>query len=297
MNHKSEIVLPLAIPSGQTEKNFSLNTSGNELRYDVREYSSVTVQAVKIGTVWSTAVLTVYRDNDGATIAPLESAVTLGPGNAMSATIDTSSIAYLVVRLTTVEGAAIAAAITVVGNTGLPRTGPQGVTGSAGSTGATGAAGPANVIAHAVASDVNNQTATLANVTGLSFAIGASEKWCYRFVLDMNGDTISSGISVAATAPAGVAAVVLSANGAEDGAAYSAQGAPQVALASGSGVAASAGPAIWFANNPTGRVWVDLYVSNGVTAGNVQLQFAQQTATAVDTTIKAGSFGVGTKIS
>lgn len=101
------------------DKTFELNATNNLVRYDVRRWSVVSVEAqAQIG--WSTAVLTVYRSNDGYNVFALESAVTLGPGSAQSATIDTSAFNYLIVKLTTVEGGAKYADITVTGKASTP---------------------------------------------------------------------------------------------------------------------------------------------------------------------------------
>lgn len=81
---------------------FDVSVAKGELRYDVRAYSTVNIQAVfSVGTV--AAVLTVYRSLDGYNLFALETAQTLGPASALTTTIDTSGTAYLVLRTTTSE--------------------------------------------------------------------------------------------------------------------------------------------------------------------------------------------------
>lgn len=85
----------------------------------VGENDTATVQAVKKSAVWGTAVLTVKRSNDGKTFHALESAVTLGPGDAMSAAFSVAGFAFLRVDVTTAEGSAEYIDVTVC----LKRTG------------------------------------------------------------------------------------------------------------------------------------------------------------------------------
>lgn len=90
--------------AGTDENYFDINAVNNELRYDVRAWSVVSVSAVKLQATWSTGVLTVYRSLDGCNPFALESSETLGPGDDITASLDVSGFPYLIVRLTTVEG-------------------------------------------------------------------------------------------------------------------------------------------------------------------------------------------------
>lgn len=114
----TESVPAQCVPASQSPQRFDLNLAGNELRFDVRKYSAVNIQAVVVGTVWTTAVLTVYRSLDGATPAALETPQTLGPGSAMTNTIVTTAFGTLIVRLTTVEGGEAYASIAAMGSDG-----------------------------------------------------------------------------------------------------------------------------------------------------------------------------------
>lgn len=103
-------------PSNETAHRvrFDLNETNNEVRFFVGPYSVATISAVK-ETTWATAVLTLERSIDGSNWFALETAQTLGPGSALSATIDTSAIAWLRARLSTKEGSTVYAQIRAMG--------------------------------------------------------------------------------------------------------------------------------------------------------------------------------------
>ena len=79
-----------------------LDATGARNIYDVRAWSTVSIQAVFSPTA-SAAVLTVERSNDGQNFVALSSAVTLTPAAPMSATIDVSAIGYIQVRPSTAD--------------------------------------------------------------------------------------------------------------------------------------------------------------------------------------------------
>ena len=79
-----------------------LDATGARNIYDVREWATVSVQAVFSATA-SPGVLTVERSNDGQNFVALSSAVTLTPAAPMSATIDVSAIGYIQVRPSTAD--------------------------------------------------------------------------------------------------------------------------------------------------------------------------------------------------
>lgn len=123
---------------------------------------------------------------------------------------------------------------------------------------------------------------TLVNVTDLVFAIGASERWGYRFVIFYDATT-GGDIKFAITAPAGVAD-----------------------LRWGSGVTRGPGEGTWadatvsgsgtergFAGRGAGDIAslvIEGFVENGATGGSIQLQFAQNTSNGTASIVKENSY-------
>lgn len=109
----------------------------------------------------------------------------------------------------------------------------------------------------------------------LTFPIGANEEWTYRFVIQANSNAAAD-LRFAVTAPGG--AVCQTAFSDPEGASSVGQ--------YGCGVTSASVP---------GNTAVDLYevtgrVQNGVTPGNVTLQWAQFTSSASNTIVYAGSY-------
>lgn len=124
---------------------------------------------------------------------------------------------------------------------------------------------------------------TLQNDDHLTFAIGASETWIVEFVLFTNAPAAPD-IKVALTAPAGATCVV----GAGDWANISA----------GSGNAGCGTAIAVTSGSPIEKmVVVAGTVVNSTTAGNITLQWAQNTSSATATTVRTGSYVVGYKVS
>lgn len=96
---------------------FNLNETEQEWVYDVRKYSTCSVQVIAQET-WATAVLTLGRSNSGKNYRTLETPETLGPGSDMSSTIDCTGFGYLHVKCTTVEGSDKYADVFVLGKAG-----------------------------------------------------------------------------------------------------------------------------------------------------------------------------------
>lgn len=84
------------------DRSVSLEATGAVLCYDVRSWSTVSVQGVFSATA-STAVLTVKRSNDGANFVALESATTITPAAPMTTTIDCTGFGWLSVSVTTAD--------------------------------------------------------------------------------------------------------------------------------------------------------------------------------------------------
>lgn len=130
-------------------------------------------------------------------------------------------------------------------------------------------------IADEIQNSAVNATATLQNDDHLFFAIGANETWNYRFVLIANAN-VTPDIKFAVTAPAGATCKVN---------VIDAEGAVAVGNL-GCGVSSGL---------ITGNTTEDLYevvgsITNGATAGNVTLQWAQNTANAANVIVRQGSY-------
>jgi hypothetical protein len=123
--------------------------------------------------------------------------------------------------------------------------------------------------------NVVNPTATLQNDDQLFFGIGANETWSFRFVVQATNNATPD-IKFAVTAPTGATCVV-GLSEAEN------------ALSNanvGCGVSLGAVPA----TTSSDIFEVVGTVVNGATAGNVQLQWAQNTANAANTIVRTGSY-------
>lgn len=142
---------------------------------------------------------------------------------------------------------------------------------------------------------INSSTA-LANVTDLVFAIGANETWVYDIFCYVSSSATMDqhGLAFASTMPAG-ATGIMSAEMMLLTAVYGTRRGPSTleTAAPDTGVSFAAADSPPFAG---ARLSVQITIFNGSTAGNIQIQFAQQNSIANDLTFKKGSFGVGTKV-
>lgn len=125
------------------------------------------------------------------------------------------------------------------------------------------------------ADETLNSNATLQNDNELFFGIGANETWSFRFVILANA-AAAPDIKFAVTAPGGATCKI----GVTD-----AEGAVAVGNL-GCGVSSGL---------ITGNATEDVYeivgtVANGVTAGDVTLQWAQNTSNAASVTVRTGSY-------
>lgn len=98
----------------QERKIIDLNVTQSSVYFDLADYAVFTVHGFHLSGTWGTAILTVTRSNDGLAWYAMESATTLGPGAAMTAAIDSLGFTRLRVQVSTVEGAAGTAEITLV---------------------------------------------------------------------------------------------------------------------------------------------------------------------------------------
>lgn len=136
------------------------------------------------------------------------------------------------------------------------------------------------------ADETVNTSATLQDDNHLSFAVAANETWTFEALLYVTGNTTAD-LRVAATWPSG-ATGILAVHGSR----------ASDALVSAFDATSTSGGAVGQIGVDTGprlvRVVGTVEVSS--TAGTVQLQWAQQTSTGADTTVKRGSSLVATRI-
>lgn len=142
--------------------------------------------------------------------------------------------------------------------------------------GGGGGGAPGSVVSKIKPTDETvNNSATLQNDDDLSFAIEANDEWTFRFIAQANSG-VAPGLQFAVTAPAGAIC---------DISYIDAEGS---VTASNVGCGATSGLM-------TGNGTTDVYeivgsIRNGATAGDVQLQWAQNTVDISNTTIYAGSY-------
>lgn len=132
------------------------------------------------------------------------------------------------------------------------------------------------------ADETVNNSDVLQDDATFTLPLAAAEVWVAEFSLYIVSPSLAD-FKVAVTVPAG-AALLLMATGFDD--TNPAAGKVGVATMSGTAIPLTASFAVM------GIVKVSLMVINGVTAGNAQLQWAQNTTTVGDTTVKLGSFMV-----
>lgn len=133
-----------------------------------------------------------------------------------------------------------------------------------------------------VTADFSSVTTALANITGLTFSAQGGRTYTFEAVLFCSTTANSGGVKVAITIPAGSTNFIADANGL-DGA----------AVMTGTRIASSG--ATVMANTVTGttpKIYINgaLTMSSGAAAGNVNIQYAQNTTSASATIVKAGSY-------
>ena len=136
-----------------------------------------------------------------------------------------------------------------------------------------------------LSSNYTNATTSLTDVTGLSFAIAASEIWTARFALKVNGAD-ANGMKFAITVPSGATLLGIVNGNVATITAYSSDI-----------ISASATAGIAYAtSSATGSIIiVDLTVVNSTTAGTVQLQALKVTSGTA--TIYANSNMIANRVS
>lgn len=132
------------------------------------------------------------------------------------------------------------------------------------------------------ADETVNNSAVLQNDDALAFAIGANEHWFAEAELLVSSPSVNSDLKVAWTTPVGLSAYR----------AYRHTNAFGVSETSAPSTPYT-DPTVGITFGSVNGVWVGYikaWFLNGATAGTVQLQWAQNTQTAEDTIVKAGSF-------
>jgi hypothetical protein len=129
--------------------------------------------------------------------------------------------------------------------------------------------------------DQSFSSTSLANDSEIAFAIGANEEWCATGIFDI-ADTGVQGAIAAITVPSGASmklgVKIVSAAGSSAG----------YGISSTSGV-----------GNGTGgsqRTELHMWIQNGATPGNVQLQWAELSPPGLSITVRKGSFLVADRI-
>lgn len=136
-----------------------------------------------------------------------------------------------------------------------------------------------------VATDVTSTAQTLADITGLSFSIGASETWQFEAALNTgSGDTDGVKIGVNIPASATILAQTLGST-----TAVTAQSSDIISADDTAGLAYNT------VNAQTGIIWVKGVVVNSTTAGTVQMRFLKVTGGTA--TIHANSYLIARRIS
>jgi hypothetical protein len=139
------------------------------------------------------------------------------------------------------------------------------------------------IFARSTSDFTKNNSTTLGDVTGLVFAIGASETWAFEFVLAGISPTAADW-KFAVTFPSSPTAVRYGVDGSNP--AFGADG------ATGTAGGVIQRESIGFEEG----LCVRGLVRNGANAGNVQLQMAQWAAVVGDTIIRADSFVIGRRV-
>lgn len=135
------------------------------------------------------------------------------------------------------------------------------------------------------ADETVTNSAALQNDDQLLFAIPASEAWAFKFVIFYNGGTTTD-FKIGITVPTGATRLIWSSIGPPTG---------QTVLATINemGPVTTSGGNVSFGGMGVGvpvMVTIDGTILNGTTAGNVQLQWAQDVAAATNTVVQAGSY-------
>lgn len=127
-------------------------------------------------------------------------------------------------------------------------------------------------------SQARTGSTTLTNDSDLFFTIGVGETWVIDFILATTF-TVSLGAKVAITTPASPTLVRLDAEMTSNG----------IVSAVASATAGATGVSVAPVAATSGTLKLRVIVTNGTTAGTVQLQIAQATSDAGATTFLAGS--------
>lgn len=129
---------------------------------------------------------------------------------------------------------------------------------------------------------------TLQDDDHLTFAIAANEEWVANFYLDAGAGLSSTGIKLAITGPSGVTLNIMLKMIAGDATVAYRQ-------TTTSGNAMQLNTAL-LAGTSLALIQIDVWALNNTTAGNITLQWAQDTSSGTATTLRKGSFMVPHRI-
>lgn len=138
--------------------------------------------------------------------------------------------------------------------------------------------------ARCTAALTQNNTGTVANITGLSFAVAASEVWAFQFYLYGKSSDVADWKFVL-TGPTAPTSIIYGVQSSQD------QPALAETTAFGNNVFAGG------ANSTEQALILHGLLRNGSNAGTVQIQMAQSTAEVSDTVIRAESYLLAWRIS
>lgn len=97
----------------ERRSDFNLNLLGEAFAVPVQGFEACSVQAVLYSGTWATAVVSVQVSNDGVDYAAMPSPVNLPTGGGITSVFNVWGYAYVRVVVTTVEGAAGIARVSV----------------------------------------------------------------------------------------------------------------------------------------------------------------------------------------
>lgn len=256
--------------------------------------SSITVSAGLVKTVTFSPIAPGDLPAGTGTV----STVSIVSANGVSGTVaNATTTPALTIALGAITPTSVNASGTVQGsNLSGTNTGDQtitltgAVTGSGtGSFATTIAAVPFGVVSGLtnanVAGDVSTSSSTMANVTGLSFAIGANQVWTVEFALYATGSL--NGMTFQLTGPASPTNLLIFNQGDTTG----------VTLVSTDAQTAFGTPTqAYIAGVFSGLVVIRATIENGANAGTVQLQFASAVNTQTNI-VKRGSYMSARRVS
>lgn len=141
-----------------------------------------------------------------------------------------------------------------------------------------GSRGPTSLIVTKTADETVNNSSTYQDDDHLKFPIGANEKWYFELVVDLSAPSATSDLKMNWTVPSGASFKWARGDQAAGGTVGST---PTAMVTAGLTQGSTNGEIVTQAVG---------WITNSTAPGTAQLQWAQNTQTNEDTTLKAGSF-------